>query len=100
MPGRVPYNKRSAWVDQFLFPAFNSLLTSFHFLISGLSIPAGNRRRHYGEALAMELLLSHWQIDTFDVFDRDPGLFRVDAALERVGRKRNRQLLQWLGRVL
>jgi hypothetical protein len=93
MPGRVPYNKRSAWVDQFLFAAFNSLLTSFHLLISGLSIPAGNLMRHYGEALAMALLLSHWQIDTFDVFDRDPSLFRVDAALERVGRKRTRKLL-------
>lgn len=92
MSFRVPYDKRSAWVDEYLFAAFNSLLTSFHLLVSGFNIPAGNLMRHYGEATAMALLLSHRQIDTFDLLEKQLR-FPVQKALSIVKRKRNAQLL-------
>ena len=92
MTPRVPYDKRSAWVDEFLFAAFNSLLTSFHLLISGFSIAAGSLMRHYGEATAMALLLSHRQINTYDSLERD-FRFPVHKALDIVKKKRNMQLL-------
>lgn len=92
MAPRVPYDKRSAWVDEFLFAAFNSLLSSFHLWISGFPIPAGNLMRHYAEATAMALLLSHRQINTFDVLEKDLR-FPVQKAMNIVERKRNRQLL-------
>lgn len=93
MPARVRHDRRSAWSDEFLFTAFNSLLTSFHLLISGFSVPSGNLMRHYGEAVAMALLLSHRQIDTFDLIDKDPQKFSVHKALDLVRRKRNARLL-------
>ena len=92
MPSRVPYDKRSAWVDEYLFTAFNSLLTSFHLLISGFNIPAGNLMRHYGEATAMGLLLSHRQIDTFDLLEKQLR-FPVQKAVNTVKKRRNAQLL-------
>jgi len=36
MARRVNNDRRSAWADEFLFTALNSLLTSFHLVISGL----------------------------------------------------------------
>jgi hypothetical protein len=93
MPSRVPYDKRSAWVDHFLFVAFNSLLTAFHLFISGFLIPAGNLMRHYGEAVAMALLLSHRKINTFDVLEREPSQFPIHKALDLVKQKRNAKLL-------
>jgi len=93
MPPRVPYDKRSAWVDEYLFAAFNSLLTSFHLLISGFNIPAGNLMRHHGEATAMALLLSHRQINTFDLLEKHLR-FPVHKALSIVKKKRNAQLLE------
>jgi hypothetical protein len=92
VPPRVPYDKRSAWVDEYLFAAFNSLLTSFHLLISGFNIPAGNLMRHYGEATSMALLLSHRQIDTFDLLEKQLR-FPVQKALNMVKRRRNAQLV-------
>lgn len=92
MPARVPHDKRSAWVDEFLFAAFNSLLTAFHLLISGFNIPSGNLMRHYGEATAMALLLSHRQINTFELLERDLR-FPVQKALNIVKRNQNAQLL-------
>ncbi len=92
MPPRVPYDKRSAWVDEYLFAAFNSLLTSLHLLMSGFNIPAGNLMRHHGESTAMALLLSHRQIDTFDILEKH-FQFPVQKALNIVKRKRNAQLL-------
>jgi len=93
MPPRVRHEKRSAWVDEFLFAAFNGLLTSFHLLISGFNIPAGNLMRHYGEATAMALLLSHRQINTFDILEKE-FRFPVQNALNMVKKKRNTQLLK------
>jgi len=92
MPSRVAHDKRSAWVDEYLFAAFNSLLTSFQLLISGYNIPAGSLMRHYGEATAMALLLSHRQIDVFDLLEKQLQ-FPVHKAVNMVKRKRNAQLL-------
>lgn len=92
MASRVPYDRRSAWVDEYLFAAFNSLLTSFHLRISGFNIPAGNLMRHYGEATAMALLLSHRQINTYDLLDKSLQ-FSVQKAPNMVMRTNNRQLL-------
>ena len=92
MEPRVLYEQRSAWVDQFLYVALNSLLTSFHLLISGFSIPAGNLMRHYGEAVAMALLLSHRAINTFDELRRDLR-FSVQKSLDMIKRRRNARLL-------
>lgn len=93
MVARVPHDSRSAWADEFLFTAFNTLLTSFHLLISGLNAPSGNLMRHYGEAVAMALLLSHRQIATFTLIDKEPEQFPVHKALDVVKRKRNTTLL-------
>jgi hypothetical protein len=93
MAARVPHDRRSAWADEFLFTAFNSLLTSFHLLISGFNVPSGNLMRHYAEAVAMALLLSHRQIDTFKVIDKDPQKFSVHKALDLVRRNRVARLL-------
>jgi hypothetical protein len=71
MPARVPHDIRSGWVEQYLFVAFNSLVTSFHLFISGFHIPAGNLMRHYGEATAIALLLSHGQLNSFHALVRD-----------------------------
>ena len=93
MAARVPHDRRSAWADEFLFTAFNSLLTSFHLIISGFNVPSGNLMRHYAEAVAMALLLSHRQIDTFVSIDKDPQKFSVHKALDLVRKKRNARLL-------
>jgi hypothetical protein len=93
MAARVPYDRRSAWADEFLFTAFNSLLTSFHLLISGFNVPSGNLMRHYAEAVAMALLLSHRQIDTFSMIDKDPQKFSVHKAMALVMRNRTARLL-------
>ncbi len=35
LDNKMPKEERAAWVQMFLFSSFNSLLTSFHLLISG-----------------------------------------------------------------
>ena len=74
---RVPTGKRVAWVDEFLFVGMNNLLTAVHLLASGFSLPFGNLMRHYGEASAMALLLSHPETHIFEKLDKDPGRFPV-----------------------
>jgi len=93
LAARVSHDRRSAWADEFLFTAFNSLLTSFHLLISGFNVASGNLMRHHGEAVAMALLLSHRQIDTFASIDKDPQKFSVHKALDLARKKRNARLL-------
>lgn len=90
---KVPKDKRSAWVQMFLFSAANSVLTSFHLLISGLTIPAGNQMRQFAEAVAMALLCSHRGIDTFRRLEKDPGKFPIQDAVSLVARRRNSSLL-------
>lgn len=89
----VTADRRAAWSEAFLFSAFNSSLTSCHLLISGLSIPAGNLMRHYGESCAMALLCSHQAIDVFARLDANPAMFPVDSAVQAVRKRRNAELL-------
>jgi hypothetical protein len=84
---------RLAWVYQFLFNAFNSLLTSLHLLISGFAIPAGNLMRHFAESISVALLFSHPKIDEFDHFRKDMRHYPVHKALSKVLRNENKKLL-------
>ncbi len=85
---------RAAWVEKFIFSAFNSLFVSCHLFISGFAVPAGNLMRHYAEASAMALLCSHHAIDVLVHFDRDPRRFPVQDAVQLVRKRRNTQLLK------
>lgn len=85
---------RAAWVEAFLFSAFNSLFTSCHLLISGFPIPAGNLMRHYAEASAMALLCSHHAIDVIRQLNEEPTKFPVQNALQLVRKRRNVALLR------
>lgn len=85
---------RAAWVEAFVFSAFNSSFTSCHLLISGLPIPAGNLMRHYAEASAMALLCSHHAIDVVTRLDAEPTQFPVQKALQLVHKPRNTALLR------
>jgi hypothetical protein len=85
---------RAAWTEAFVFSAFNSSLTSCHLLISGFPIPSGNLMRHYGEAFAMALLLSHHAIDVAQRFDRAPTKFPVHNAVQLVRKRRNTEFLR------
>jgi hypothetical protein len=89
----VPQTMRSAWAWMFLYYAFNNLVTSFHFLISGFIVPSGNLIRQYGESIAMALLCSHPLINVFDRFNSDPGKFPVHKALSIASQKQNARLL-------
>ncbi|OQW62900.1 MAG: hypothetical protein BVN28_04920 [Nitrospira sp. ST-bin4] len=85
---------RAAWVEKFVFSAFNSLFVSCHLLISGLLLPAGNLMRQYAEASAMALLCSHHAIDVLRRFDKDPTKFPVHDAVRLVRNRRNTELLR------
>jgi len=85
---------RAAWVETFVFSAFNSAFTSCHLLLSGFPIPAGNLMRHYAEASAMALLCSHHAIDVVKRLDEDPTKFPVQKALQLVRKPRNVGLLK------
>jgi hypothetical protein len=93
LDNKMPKEERAAWVQMFLFSSFNSLLTSFHLLISGFLMPAGNLMRSWSEALAMALLCSHSQIDTFNKFNANPSHLDVRKAPDIVMRKNNSRLL-------
>lgn len=93
MESKVPKDTRSAWVQMFLFSAFNNLITSFHLLISGFAVPAGNLMRQYAESIAMALLCSHSEIDTFKRFEPCPEKFPVHKALVIAGQKKNKRIL-------
>jgi len=89
----VPQTMRSAWARMFLYYAFNNLVTSFHFLVSGFIVPSGNLIRQYGESIAMALLCSHPLINIFDRFNSDPTKFPVHKALSIASQKQNARLL-------
>jgi len=89
----VPRTMRSAWVWMFLYNAFNNLVTSFHFLISGFIVPSGNLFRQYGESIAMALLCSHSLINVFERFNSDPKNFPIHKALYIANQKQNARLL-------
>ncbi len=89
----VKADKRAAWAEFFLFSAFNSVMTSCHFLISGFMAPSGQLMRHYGEATAMALLCSHHSIDVLQRIEQDPKKVSVDAAVGMVKKRRNAELL-------
>ena len=85
---------RAAWVEAFIFYAFNSALTSCHLLISGFQISAGNLMRQYAEATAMALLCSHHAINVVKRLNNDPDRFPVHKALQIVQQGRNVNLLK------
>ena len=93
LDNNMPKEDRAAWVQMFLLSSFNNLLTSFHLLISGFLMPAGNLMRSWSEALAMAILCSHSQIDTFNKFNANPSHFDVRKAPDIVMRKNNSRLL-------
>ncbi len=90
---RLPKEERPAWVQMFLYSAFNSLLTSFHLLISGFTIPAGNLMRSWAEAIAMALLCSDERIKAVEALKTNPRKFPVHKALDMVKQKKNAQIL-------
>ena len=68
----VSEDLRAAWVEQFLFAAFNCVLTSAHLLLSGLLIPSGNLMRQFCEACATALLASHGRSTCWGVSKTTP----------------------------
>ena len=93
LDNKMRKGERAAWVQMFLFSSFNSLLTSFHLLINGFLIPAGNLMRSWSESLAMAILCSDAQIDIFDKFKANPAHFSVQKAPDIVMRKNNARIL-------
>lgn len=91
-PGLAP-TPRAALTESFLLHAFNSVLNSSHLLISGFFVEAGNPMRHYGEACAMAMLLSHKAIDVFDRYDQDHRQVSVTREFEKLGQKTYQDLL-------
>lgn len=90
----IRLDKRAAYVLAFAYTALNSLLTSLHLLISGLPLPSGNLMRHYGEAIAMALLCSHPEINTYELLEQNSNSFAFHKSLDVVNRERNRKLLE------
>ena len=97
LEARVRLDKRAAYVQAYVYSAFNSLLTSSNLLLSGLQLPSGNLMRHYGESTAMALLCSHPQINTFELLEKNEDTFPFSTSLELVARERNRKLLDLKG---
>jgi hypothetical protein len=93
LEGRLPVEERPAWVEMFLYAAFNSLLTSFHLLISGVTVPAGNLMRSWSEAIAMALLCSDERIKAFAALKTNPRRFPVHKALDMVKQEKNALIL-------
>lgn len=91
--GALKPDIRAAWVEKFVFTAFNSLFVSCHLLISGFLVPSGNLMRQYAEAYAMALLCSHHELDVLRRFDKDPGRFPVHNAVQLVRNRRNMRVL-------
>ncbi len=93
MPEGLKNERRPAWVYEYVFVAFNSLLTAVHLLLSGFSLPFGNLQRHFGEAVAMALLLSHPGINIFERLEKDPKIVPVHKAIDILSQKRNARLV-------
>jgi hypothetical protein len=89
----LPRDTRTAWVQAFMFSSSNSLLTSFHLLIRGFLIPAGNLMRHWSEGLSMALLCCDSRIASFRILEANPTRFPVQKATDLVMRKNNAQIL-------
>ena len=89
----LPKEKRAAWVRMFLLSSFDSLLASFHLLISGFLNPAGSLMHNWAEALAMALLCSDERIDAFDRFRANPAQFPVHRAPDILRRRDNARIL-------
>lgn len=88
------FDIREAWVEKFIFSAFNNSFVSCHLFISGFMVPAGNLMRQYAEASAMALLCSHHSIDVLKRFHQDPTKFPVQDAVQLVRKRRNTDLLK------
>ena len=91
MEARVPNELRSAWAYNFLFKAFNNLLTSFHLQISGMITPAGNLMRQYGECVGLALLCSRSDLPDFDNLMRLKENFPVHKVLNRLSSEKIRK---------
>ena len=92
METQVP-NERAAWTYNFLFIAFNNLLTSFHLQISGMMTPSGNLMRQYGECVVLALLCSRSDLPDFDNLMRLKGNFPVHKALNRLKSPKTRKIV-------
>ena len=89
----VSADQRAAWVEMFLFAAFNSVLTSAHLLLSGFLIPSGNLMRQFYEACATALLASHREIDMLARLENNAKRVRAGESVRKVGKPRNQELL-------
>jgi hypothetical protein len=84
---------RTAWAEAFLFMALNSLVVSFRLLISGLPVPAGCQARHFGESVAMALMIAHRDLDVFERFHAKPLEYPVQKAIHKANRRKVRKVL-------
>ena len=89
----LPHDKRTGWVQIFIFSSFNSLLTSFHLPINGFLIPSGNLMRQWAEGMAMALLCCDTRINVFKTHETDPTHFSVQNAPDLVLRKSDAHIL-------
>ncbi len=88
----LPSEERVAWVENFLFQSINSIFTSFHLLISGFFIPAGNLMRQFSEFMALSLLFSHPKTNEFERFKNKPESYPYHKALNKIKKKENIKL--------
>ena len=79
----VSNDKRAAWVEQYLFVAFNNVLTSAHLLLSGFLNPSGNLMRQFCEACATALLTSHREIDMLERLEENARGVRAIESYEK-----------------
>ena len=93
METQFPNEFRSAWTYNFLFIAFNNLLTSFHLQISGMMTPSGNLMRQYGECVVLALLCSRSDLPDFDNLMRLKGKFPVHRVLNRLRSEKIRKIV-------
>ena len=89
----VSKDQRAAWVEMFLFAAFNSVLTSAHLLLSGFLIPSGNLMRQFGESCAIAMLASHGKINMLERLESDATQVWAGKSIREVEQAKNQELL-------
>jgi len=87
----VGLDKRRQYVALFIFNALRSIITSFSINISGYVVPSGNLMRHFIESISMAILISNKELNTFEIYDKDPRKVSVQKSLGMV--KKNAEKL-------
>jgi len=90
----IALEKRPAEVLLFVHTALNSILTSFHLLVSGYPVPSGNLMRQFAECVAMALMCADKSLNVFDRYVANRRQFPIHKALDLVTQERISRSLQ------